>query len=70
MSTLISTSEAANLLKVSPQSVCTLCRDGTIDATKIGKSWVINQASLNKYILHSKHKVAEDHPAYNVNKKE
>lgn len=68
MSTPISTSDAAKQLNISPQSICTLCRDGSIDATKIGKSWIINQASLDKYILHSKHKVAEDHPAYNVNK--
>lgn len=69
MSTQISIKEAASQLGVSEQRVRTLCRNKNLQATKIGHSWILNQESVDKYGLHTAHKIAEDHPAYNVNTK-
>lgn len=69
MSTEITIKDAAKQLNISVQRVRTLCRTSELDAHKIGNSWVINADSLNLYGLKTAHKIAEDHPAYNVNKK-
>jgi len=68
MSTQVSIKDAAIQLGISEQRVRTLCRNRDLRAKKIGNSWVINQSSVNKYGLHTAHKIAEDHPAYNVNR--
>ena len=70
MSTEITIAVAANQLNMSEQRVRTLCRTNNLDARKIGNSWVITQESLDIYGLKTAHKVAEDHPAYNVSKKQ
>lgn len=64
MSTNKTIKEAASTLNVSEQRVRTLCREGLIEAQKVGTSWLINQASLSRYALTTAHHVAEDHPAY------
>jgi DNA (cytosine-5)-methyltransferase 1 len=69
MSTEISIKEASLRLNISLQRVRTLCREGVLDARKIGSSWIIDDDSLNKYALKSSHTIAEDHPAYNVTSK-
>jgi DNA (cytosine-5)-methyltransferase 1 len=66
MSTEITVSEAAFQLDVSVQRVRALCRQGSLNARKLGNSWLIDQQGLNKYGLKTAHKVAEDHPAYVV----
>lgn len=65
MSTPVSTKKASKLLNVSEQYVRTLCRDGQLQATRIGRSWIINKQSIQEYGLRTSHVVAEDHPAYN-----
>ena len=45
----ITTKSAASYLNVSPQRVRTLCRNGTLSASKIGQTWVIDKQSLYKY---------------------
>lgn len=67
MSTEITITEASLQLDISVQRVRTLCRQGDLNARKIGNSWVIDQTSLDKYGLKTAHKVAEDHPAYKIN---
>lgn len=62
----ISIKDAALQLKISEQRTRTLCREGQLSSRKIGNSWVVSQESINKYGLMSGHKVAEDHPAYNI----
>ena len=69
MSTEIEIKEAALQLNISEQRVRTLCRDNAIKARKIGNTWLISQASLDRYGLKTAHKVAEDHPAYSIDKK-
>ena len=69
MSTNISTKDAASQLNISEQRVRTLCRQGDLDAQKIGNSWTVTQESLDRYGLLSAHKVAKDHPAYRVKTK-
>jgi len=69
MSTEITIKDAAKQLNISEQRIRTLCRQKDLDARKIGKSWVIEQQSLNVYGLKTAHKVAEDHRVYKVNTK-
>jgi DNA (cytosine-5)-methyltransferase 1 len=69
METEITIKEAAKQLNISEQRIRTLCRNNELSARKIGNSWVINSESLQSYGLKTAHKVAEDHPAYYVNKK-
>lgn len=69
MSTIITTKEAAILLKISEQRIRTLCRSNTIPAKKFGKSWVLNKEDIEHYGIQTAHMVAEDHPAYNIRSK-
>ena len=69
MGTEVTIKEAAKQLRVSEQRVRTLCRNNELSARKIGNSWVIDSSSLQLYGLKTGHKVAEDHPAYQVNNK-
>lgn len=62
MSTHISVKDAAIKLGMSSQRVRELCRLGTIEAQKIGNSWILSQDSLNRYGLKSAHTIAQDHP--------
>ncbi len=68
MSTYITTNEAANRLDLSEQRIRTLCRSGTLKATKFGRSWMINENVVRHYGLHTAHMVAEDHATYEVRK--
>jgi DNA (cytosine-5)-methyltransferase 1 len=66
VSTEITIKQAALQLHISVQRVRTLCRQGDLKSRKISGSWVIDQASLNKYGLKTAHTVAEDHPVYKI----
>ncbi len=60
---LMSVQETAKKLKVSPQYVRKLIRDGRLKASKIGSQWVVNQNDLAAYI--SEYDVCiepDDHP--------
>lgn len=67
MSTDCTIQQAAAQLQVSVQRVRTLCRDGSLEARKIGATWLISAASLKRYALRTAHQVAEDHPRYLAN---
>ena len=56
--------EAATTSNISEQRVRNLCREGFIDAQKLGNNWLIDQKSLYKYGLTTAHYLAEDHPSY------
>lgn len=64
MSTELTITEAAHMLRVSDQRVRTLCREGILSSRKIGVSWLIEEQSLLHYGLLTAHKIAEDHPTY------
>ncbi len=66
MSTQISTSDAAHLLKISVQRVRTLCRDKKLKAERISNAWIIDLDSVTNYGLRTAHMIAEDHAAYQV----
>jgi len=66
MSTHIAIKEAANILNISEQRVRTLCRSGTLSATKFGRSWMLEPESVKKYGLQTSHMIAEDHASYTV----
>ena len=66
MSTEVSIKDTAAQLKISEQRARTLCRQGELESRKIGNSWVVLQKSIDTYGLVSGHRIAEDHPAYNV----
>jgi DNA (cytosine-5)-methyltransferase 1 len=60
---LISVKEAARLLELSEQQVRNLCRDGAITSQKVGRSWVISDKVIAKYITKAAQQkvLAEDH---------
>lgn len=66
MSTQISITDAACLLKISAQQVRTLCRENKLNAKKISNSWIIDLDSVNNFGLRTGHMIAEDHAAYQV----
>ena len=66
MSTLLSVKEVALELSLSVQRVRELCRNGTIQAQKIGSSWTINSDFIRSYGLTTGNTVAEDHATYKV----
>lgn len=66
MSTEVTIEEACKHLGVSKQRVRTLCREGSVDARKIGNTWLIDTQSLTRYGLTTAHQVAEDHPSYSI----
>ena len=68
MSTFLNIQESAELLQVSPQRVRTLCREGLLNARKIGRSWVLEAKSLQDYGLRTSLIVAEDHAIYRCSK--
>jgi DNA (cytosine-5)-methyltransferase 1 len=63
MSTEIAISDAVTILGVSEQRVRTLCREGTLEARKLGNTWLIDHNSIEQY-QYKNRSVAEDHPAY------
>lgn len=63
MSTEVTIGDAVAILGISEQRVRTLCREGLLEARKLGNNWLIEYVSIMQY--QQKHrKVAEDHPAY------
>ena len=44
----IGTVEAARLLNLSPRRIAQLCAEGKIQASKIGKTWVITSIKENE----------------------
>jgi DNA (cytosine-5)-methyltransferase 1 len=64
MGTHYTIKQAATTLAVSEQRVRTLCREGLIEAEKVGTNWLIDQKSLSRYGLATPHHAAEDHPSY------
>ena len=63
MSTHTSVSNTARLLNISAQRVRTLCRNGLLNAEKVGSTWIIPTQSINHYGLTTAHMIANDHPA-------
>ncbi len=63
-SAFLSVKASAEKLKISPQRIRTLCRDGIIKSQKIGNSWIIEACSLHVYGLRTAHIAAENHGTY------
>ncbi|MBE9046351.1 DNA cytosine methyltransferase [Pleurocapsales cyanobacterium LEGE 10410] len=68
MSTFKSVNEAASELKLTPQQVRTLCRNSTIQAEKIGNTWVIPNHSLSSYQNKRSFLAAENRTVYHSQK--
>lgn len=64
MGTQITVKAAAQELHVSEQRVRSLCRSGKIKSYRVGRTWLIDQNSLNNYGLRSSNLLAENHQAY------
>ncbi len=47
---VLTSDEVAEILRVSPQSVRAMCRDGRLQGTKIGKQWRIERRVLQAYL--------------------
>lgn len=67
---MLSVSEAALKLGLTPQQVRSLCRDGKLESEKIGSTWIINEDSIDEFIDNSNSGVAEDQAYYGFNFKE
>ncbi len=63
MSTDITISQAVEILGVSEQRVRTLCREGLLEARKLGNNWLIDYNSIESYQQKNR-RIAEDHPSY------
>lgn len=68
MSTKVSVKQAATHLGISEQRVRTLCRNSQLNAQRVGRTWILDEEVVRSYGMHSLQNVAENHPAYNVNK--
>ena len=44
------TGQAAHILHVTPQTVIRHIKDGSIEARKVGKRWLIDEGSIARYI--------------------
>lgn len=51
MNDIITVSEASELLKLTPQRVRIMCKQGIIDAYQSGKTWLINSSSIKKLMM-------------------
>ncbi len=64
MSTLYDIKAAAAYLKITPQQVRNLCRNGKIEARKKGNAWLVDEDQLERFYDTSICGIAEDHPTY------
>ena len=63
MSVQLSTKEVADRIRTSAQFVRNLIKDGSLKATRIGHSWIVNSDDLNDWLDKSGYVVEpEDHP--------
>ncbi|MEQ9424001.1 MAG: DNA cytosine methyltransferase [Cyclobacteriaceae bacterium] len=61
---MLSVTEAAVKLNLSPQQVRNLCRDSKLKSEKIGSTWIVNEKSIEELISSSHCGVAEDQTIY------
>lgn len=61
---MLSVSEAAVKLNLTPQQVRNLCKNEKLKSEKIGSTWIINEKSINQLISSSHCGVAEDRAIY------
>jgi DNA (cytosine-5)-methyltransferase 1 len=66
-STKISINDAAFKLALSPQQVRNLCRNGKIPCTRLGRTWILDEADVIEYFHKSSCGVAEDQACYEAN---
>lgn len=57
---MITTKDAADKLKISPQQVRNLCRSNKIEAEKIGKTWILKEENVEYYKSKSNCGTTED----------
>ncbi|MDH5604644.1 MAG: DNA cytosine methyltransferase [Cyclobacteriaceae bacterium] len=61
---MLSVTEAAVKLNLTPQQVRNLCRDSKLKSEKIGSTWIINEKSIEELISTSHCGMAEDQAIY------
>ncbi|MBO7674778.1 MAG: DNA-binding protein [Atopobiaceae bacterium] len=54
--TFMSTSEAARILGITPQRVTQLIAQGTLEAARVGRTWIVSPESVERRIRHSSSK--------------
>lgn len=47
---LLKASEVAEILRIKPWTVTVMCRNGELRATRVGKSWRIEEAAVRDYL--------------------
>jgi excisionase family DNA binding protein len=46
---VLTSAEAAELLELEVSLVCRYCREGRIEAEKVGRDWIITQSAIKKF---------------------
>jgi len=64
---MLSISEAAIKLNLSPQQVRNLCKDSKLESEKIGSTWIVDEKSVDNLISSSNCGVAENQAIYGFN---
>ena len=65
---MLTISEAAIKLSLTPQQVRNLCRDGKLKSDKIGRAWIIKNEDIDSFLSSSSYGVAEDQLFYGINR--
>lgn len=63
---MLSINEASSKLNLTPQQVRNLCRDGKVQAEKVGRTWIIPENALTEYCSSTSAGVAEDQLFYGI----
>jgi len=63
-STMLSVSEVALKLDVTPQQIRNLCRDGKLKSEKLGGTWIIEAEAVSNFLSSTSYGVAEDQAPY------
>lgn len=61
---MMSIKDVSNKLRISPQQVRNLCREGKLKSQKVGRTWVIDEAAVEGYCSTTTAGVAEDQLFY------
>lgn len=66
---MLSVTEVAVKLNLTPQQIRNLCRDGKLKSEKLGRTWIINHSDVESFLSSTSYGVAEDQVSYNIKKK-
>lgn len=66
---MLSVTEVAVKLNLTPQQIRNLCRDGKLKSEKLGRTWIISPSEVEFFLSSTSYGVAEDQASYNLKSK-